>query len=558
MQKLRSVLISSVLAWGVWSLKPSTVQWPRSETGLWFRPESGAAVWATYGWWSLVLAVVIAGLLVAFRRHWMDPRPEDAEPKKKVWSTNEKWALIAVVAVSVAVRLPALQHPVQRDEQDNLATQVVGSWHLAPIKSTVFQGAWDNLDASPENLHRMLRSIDLPGSNPRWKQPRWIDTLYLNWIGNNSAPNSVLSRASNRIWQLISGAEPQRFNVVAIRLPAFLVATAAVMLFFFLVRQWLDWQRALLASILLALHPLHIQFGILSRGYALMLLALLLSLSLYERGSCLRARWRQVFGGALALAFALWAFPGMAYAAPFLLALFFLRALKNQSCGRWLVFKRWSSAHLAAFACWLPVGLPMLVQSGFAVTHNYPRHSDSPWWMTRFWAQGLTGLEVPTVSVLPYGAKASDLPAGLLGRLFAETPAAAMLLIAVAVVLVLGIWRLSRLRPIIGASMIALGGGAALACLLHFLGSGRELLPWYSFFLAPMLPLAMAALWTPESRSPQRWIIPMLAIVLVIVTFPDHRKGRLRYFPPAPFDVISWNHFGARIVSDRSGRSVTF
>jgi hypothetical protein len=559
MPKALPLLISALLVCCVWLSKPSRLRWPQNEDGTWFRPESGLMVWAGYGWWSLVAAALLAGVLLWTRSWWLRPTPAAAgKSQARPWSRAARGALILVLLLSAGLRLPVLQHPVQRDEQDNLINQIHGSWHLPAVRSPVFRGALDNLDTSPENLQRILAAVDLPGTGARWKQAGWMDTLFLNWIGNNSAPNSLLARVSNETWQSLTAADPHRFQLVAVRLPAFLFVTAAVGLFFGLVHRWLGWQQALLAASLLALHPLMIQFGVLSRGYGFLLFSMMLAIHFYERASAPDGSWRQAFWAALALAAGFYAYPGFLIPG-LLICLLFTAVAWRGSTGQGAARMRpWLAAHLLALACWLPVGLPMLIQSGFAVTHNFPHHSDSPWWFSRFWSEGIAGMEIPTSKLLPFSAKAAELPADLALRIFQATPAAVILLILLSATLLLGGRRLWKISLPAALSVTALVSGALLTALSNYFGSGRELLPWYGVYLAPVLPLTLAALWQTGAGGLQKACILTLAVSVPIVSFPDHRPGRLAYYPPSQFERISWNHFGARIVSDRSGRSVTY
>jgi len=95
----------------------------------------------------------------------------------------------------------------------------------------------------------------------------WSTTIWHYQTHNNHPFYSIVARTSHNVFSKISPPEPLHFTEVAFRLPVFLVGLGALGVFAFLLVRLGFSTAAMLAPLLMALHPWFIRFGSDARGY---------------------------------------------------------------------------------------------------------------------------------------------------------------------------------------------------------------------------------------------------------------------------------------------------
>lgn len=228
-----------------------------------------------------------------------------------------------------------------------------------------------------------------PGSRQRLTAPLAI----------TPPPNSLLARVCNSAWRAWVKAEPSRYNLTALRLPAFIALTVSPLLLFAALRRWF-WNTwaATLGVLVFSFHPMVIRFGALSRGYALMMLSLVVVLYAWSRVLEGRSHNSGFLLAAFATGGAVWCFTGFALAGGALSFGLLVASLQKAGQSRWEITRQWAGAHLAAAAFWLPMIAPMLVQTAFVMAYDFPMNSDHLAWLPRYLGAGLVGTILPTKS----------------------------------------------------------------------------------------------------------------------------------------------------------------
>ena len=232
-------LLPLALALVAVATRPAAIALPFLSDGSARRAITGLDAWAYYGWFALVAAVGLLAFVICTRRWWVQVGHEKTSAAAP-WSRLEIALCISVCAVRMAVRLPLLTGQMHRDEQDSLVHQMHGVWKVAEKRTARPPSpfARRNPRAEPP-LQAQMAALEAAGTRGRavWQGRAWSETWLGGVGGSNHALNSVLARTCNTAWQTFTGAGIGRFNLVALRLPAFLAASLAVVLMFTLVRR---------------------------------------------------------------------------------------------------------------------------------------------------------------------------------------------------------------------------------------------------------------------------------------------------------------------------------
>jgi len=190
--------------------------------------------------------------------------------------------LFVILVVATGLRAPYLNRAIYFDEQDNLR----------------------------RNFHGFLEIK--PDGNERWRGAGWSEALWENRLGNNPVLLSVTAQVSLRIWRVITGAERQRFSIVAIRLPVIFAGLASIAALWWLLQLWGLRVGAAFAGILAAIHPMHIDYSLQARGYAFVLLFVPIALG-FAWLAIRQNLWSYWFGLAFCVFFCLWSYAGSVY-----------------------------------------------------------------------------------------------------------------------------------------------------------------------------------------------------------------------------------------------------
>jgi hypothetical protein len=526
------------------------IAWPALAAGLWLRTtrrlwEGGLARKAAKGiplkfeepihvqlWWAgaVICGLLALALLTSF--WWMKwARIGIAEPAPPVlfrdpglpagdaalWRRSHHWLLFALVALALVIRLPRMERDIDRDEQDTVQRSMIGYI----------------------NVSQTGGPIGKPVIHP-WKMTVWECSQC-----NNPFLFSIAARCTLRTWQACAGAEPWRISLSALRLPALLAGLLGLVV---LVRIGViagSPALGLLAGLLGALHPMHVEFSTQARGYGMVLLFVPLAMASAWQG--LRTgRWRHWMSLGGSLLGLLSANPGSIYFAASLgicLTAFLLWRLRRDPAGAALTaLTRWLLCSGLAGILYLPLILPALPQA-LAYLRNMKGALDGMWLqMTWAWYGG--GLCYPPMEIttpwLESGKNAWDF---MRQGYFQTEPLTALLLVtAVPLLLWSGArwwWKRPGFRPVLIASIAA----PVAAYFSHRSADSPFLYYWYLiYWLPPALLLTAAALQQAGNGVAHRWnkprlkAVPALAYLMLFVFIIKPGRGRILWtrLPPAP------------------------
>jgi hypothetical protein len=236
-------------------------------------------------WWAgLGLAVLLAILIASFPLCWKwserEPAPVAAKQAVQRWETL---VVVAAFIVACFLRIPLADQGLRWDEHDNLR----------------------------RNFHGFT-ALDAKTEADQWRPAGMREAVFENDRGNNPFLYSTLAHLSLDTWRAISGVPRDRFNVVAMRIPALLAGLGGILTLWLLARRMGGPLAAAIAIWLVTLHPLHINYSVEARGYSLVLLLAPVFLSavwnVLQRGT-----WADAFATAFTAAAILFSFPGALY-----------------------------------------------------------------------------------------------------------------------------------------------------------------------------------------------------------------------------------------------------
>ena len=241
-------------------------------------------------WWGAAINLGIGVLLACATPLWARKIPvlSSADGSSRLqpgvdWGVTVGLLLLVTVAAGV-LRFPRLDDSFTNDEEMAWRQNAHGYWKVDQARKVEF------------------------------KPIAWSRTLFTNHELNNHTLQTVASRASNTLWQKLTGRRNTEFSEKAIRMPVFITGLAGVFLIGVLGTVAGNARVGIGAAVLLALSPWHLRYAVEGRGYGVMIslviLALLVSIVAMERR---RLRWWLMFG--LAQAGYLLAYPGAAYVA---------------------------------------------------------------------------------------------------------------------------------------------------------------------------------------------------------------------------------------------------
>ncbi len=354
---------------------------------------------------------------------------------------------------------------------------------------------WARLDLSFYNdeAHTFRRYIagqnmPQPDGTLKWRAVTWLETVWLNKIGNNSPPFTMLSRLSYESWKKITGNPLGTVNETAVRLPAWVAGMASLMLLFFITRRILPRSSACYWLLLFAsLHPWHLRYSTEARGYGLMLLGVTACFYLLLRAAG-DGRWRWWLSLGVAQFFTIWSFSGILFffvAFNGLLLLWMVVRLQ-QTGGSWLSLFRSLFGMLVGAMLTLQLALPSMMQLAVSLRDNAAVRGV----MGIAWWQDVAG-------GLLAGIRWVDNDVGnpqnlAMSRILTAAPWVWLLLLLSVVLLAVGTLRLLKAhhaaRIIILSAPIAILSGWLLLRV-----QGKYLHVWYVLYALPGLFMAWSA-----------------------------------------------------------------
>ena len=169
----------------------------------------------------------------------------------------------------------------------------------------------------------------------KWRQVKWEETFFLNQVGNNSAPCSVLGRVCYDSWKWLTGAKDGVMCEAAIRFPQFVAGMASLVVLWLLLRRVAPGPACWWGLAFGVVHPWSVRYATEARGYGLLLLGVTAMFYFLQRATE-DGRWCWWLGLGAAQFLCVWAFPGVVYfLAVFNGGLFLMLAWRGYWTGDW-------------------------------------------------------------------------------------------------------------------------------------------------------------------------------------------------------------------------------
>ena len=329
-------------------------------------------------WWASLVNAFGCAALLATARWWARPLagerasargPAPSPPPRRRPSHAWLAVVLAAMVLALGLRLPLAQKSLWWDEGWTIRQVAVGWWEPS-------NGPFSELRFKEGGLSRALWY---------WEKP------------TNHVLYSVSAWTSLAGWRAVSGADPRAFDELAYRLPSLVASALSVGVIALLVRGFGLPGAALVAGLLLAIHPWHIRYGVDGRAYGLVILFTLagaLGLSRWLRSLA----WRDLLLYAGSQWLLIWTYPFAAFVTLGygIAALAALRLDPARAGLRWPLAARFAVVHVAVAMGLLQVLAPNLTQLPI---WNY-QGGIGPAVLRELW----TGL---TVGMIPTGDAAS-------------------------------------------------------------------------------------------------------------------------------------------------------
>ncbi|MEZ0390505.1 MAG: glycosyltransferase family 39 protein, partial [Verrucomicrobium sp.] len=433
--------------------------------------------WGFY--WGFVVNAVLATGLALTAGWWGKSRPtNDAPSPSKLMGRQWLWLLL-ILGLAGGLRWARLDLSLYNDEAHNFRRYFAG----------YFQ--------------------DRPDGTQRWREPSWVETLWLNKVGNNSTPFSAMARLGYTAASKWTGAPQGSVLETGLRLPAWIAGMASLLLLWMFMRRLMPdstacWWFLLFAS----LHPWHVRYSSEARGYGFLVLGV--SAVLYFT---LRAwqenKWRWWLLMGVAQFFSIWSFSG---------SLYYFVAFNGALLAGWTWSnlkrgERWSQAvrplvgmTLGAMLT-IPLMLPMLPQLLGALKSNTSIHGHmgAGWWADVLgnFAAGIRWND---------GDAANPLNLAI-ARFLSAWPFLWLVVAAYFVIVAAGGYSLSCRH---GFARVILFASPLAVCLSWYLmgNSGNYIHLWY---LVHSLPGWLMVLAVGAAASSQRWLNIGLGVGAAVV-----------------------------------------
>lgn len=437
-----------------------------------------------------LLAAVAAPWWVRWGRGGARAEPSSRPPPARRW----EWAVLGLaLALAALIRLPLLSGTILWDEQDN----------------------------ARRNFHGYLQYPG-PTEAPVWRGAGWHEALWENERGNNPYLFSLLSQASQCAWRLATGAPPERYSIVAMRLPSAVSGLLAVVALWWSMRRTGLGGAAPWAALLLAAHPLASQYSVEARGYGLSLFLAALLPGLMG-GVTAGGRVRDHAAFAAALFLAILAYPGMLYPAAgcglAVAGVLAWRWLRGKDAAGRAGLVRLAVAGAAAVLALVWLLTPALFQHAEFLHDRFPKTElDTDWYAKAYcyYANGMLTLLAepwPTDGSGPGGAIA-----WLAGDFWNFPMLATWTLVAFPLLVAGGLaCLLGRQGRAAGWAWLALLASGPLMLIHQSLLNGMFLYYWYVIFILPALAACLGCAIEALGRGLAAWRPPRTGPVAAAV-----------------------------------------
>lgn len=523
----------------------------------------GTPAYRQIGLWQGALAVGILLSLAALTTRWWLPlvrsprRPAFPGPddgtRPDLWRARRvDWIVLGgILVVAAALRAPHLDRALYFDEQDNLRRNFHGHVEVRTDGSRI------------------------------WREAGWEEALWENRLGNNPILMSLSIQTSLRLWRWIGGAERERFNIVAMRIPVFLAGLGSIAALWWLVQTWGLRLAAGLAAALAAVHPMHVDYSLQARGYGLVLLFVPFALGFAWR-ALRRDRWGDWWGLAAAVFLCLLSYPGSVHFALTLhgglLACLIWRRLRSGDRGLNGPIARHLAVNAAVALPYLLLIAPHLPQVSYHFREVFELIALEPYWFFYAWSHYSTGTNFPLSDDI--GALRSEratLAEVMLGRFAVEEPILAFkqwVLLPALIVWGLVWLHLGRRRGAVPAAMVlGLALVAPVLALVHQQFTSLYFYYWYLTYALPAViagiavglgrvvhPLALRPGWLPRTAATAGILAFFALFVWQSQDFPgtEGRVSQSRRWPvnDEGIEAVEFRRGSSHWIATRDGQSI--
>lgn len=470
-----------------------------------------AAVWKAL----VVDAVLLAGLLATLpwwvgkkpsQSAWTRPHVQDqtsdgihreavditTAPARTRWVMRA--AILLVLAFALWLRAPRLTLSFYNDEAHNYAR--------------LWSGAWEH-----------------KSGEPRLREARWGETLFLNNAGNNSQLFSLAARACLETARAFGWSVPGEVTEWAVRLPSLLAGLLTIWLAGPLARRHFGFTGMLAVMLALALHPWHARYSTEARGYALMLLGVVMMLYFIDLALASQ-RWRHWLGYSAGLLLCAVSFLGSIYYLICLNAAILVHQVwRWRQTGETALVTRPLVAGLLAVMAALPLVLPILPQLLRVLETHDSIHGvmDAAWW------RDVAGY---LIAGTRWGDADPENPVNQALARWIGQPLWLASLLAWFALLAAGLTLVWRRGGVPRLQLIATPAALLLAWFL-MTRKGNFLNHWYLLYALPWVALALGAgvIWWMQRHHASGLVLALLAALVpgrVALTFRHLEKQNER------------------------------
>lgn len=433
-----------------------------------------------YAYWAGVRVAVIISLLLASSRWWWrwarGETPRDSPGGVRIGRVS-LIGILVVLVIATFLRAPTMDRLVLRDEQDNLRRSIHG-----------------------------YHEIDRRSAEPAFRENTWQDAFFENRYANNPILFSLAAKTSLATWRKVTGAPREKFHPVALRMPSLLGGLASIVGTWWLLLLLRLPLPAFLATLYLALHPLHIEYSVEARGYGIMMSGVVLA-AIFAVYSLRRGRWRDWAGFAAGLFVTLYAYAGSIY---FVAAIgtcvgivLLARTLSQSRPDARAQLFRLALVGLVAGTVYYMLIAPSLPQIQAHLTNNYEKMPLSPSWLfhaaTEYGGGSLFSEGWSETAPHSLAAVGEFLRTQMIPK---EAPFLLLVLVLTPLLALLGIARLARCGPAGRAVIAAPLLGVVIDYSHHQFITHLYAYYWYWIYTLPFLAAAVGV----GLAEPERWL----------------------------------------------------
>ena len=504
--------------------KPWNIQREVAEREAMGKPPPVRTYREIWVWYGAAVGAAIAAFLGLTARWWMTGRKIVLGNRPLLGegiSINAKRftiALSVITLIALAPRLCRMNHSLWGDEEWSIYSHVWGSFSEQADGSLQFE-----------------------------RHP-WVTTIFYNDRANNHLLLSVLAKLCLEGWNNLMGHERPHFTEWTTRVPSLVAGMIGILAIAWWLRDLGHPLAGLIAAGITAIHPNHLRYCAEARGYALAMTLITLAMWMACRALRHGSHWGYWVLFALFELLALLAFSASIYVlAVFNLVIVVILVIqhrRNVDSGALHALKRWFVANSLAASIYLPLALPLLVQ-----TARYIETSATFSWNMGFnhylmlWARAVSGFDyVKVLQANPIEITADSVAGGR------------FLLVGLTVLLLCAAVRAVRGHPKYGILIVAPLLAIPLA-LAHSFFEEHAVFPQYflpSFgAAAAAVALYLEGTGARLSFAFQKQTLPLILIpatVVVATCLAVHRDGLLKIvLEPTEnlrgaADVTRWRH----------------